>query len=138
MFSTAEFISQCGDQAVRVLRAMEKQGKVTGYTMKPLETLVVPEDWQKVANLMEAPGHKATAMRLRDVVDSVTRARWWSWCLLHPELDLKYIHPSRSMYPYTLPGCLGVAGELIASKGNELCKGNTSFFFGDRLHSHRP
>ena len=94
----AEFIIVCGKLGVTVLRRMEETTKVTGYTLKVMESLTVPEDWQRVAALMDMPEHKATASRLRDVTMTVLRERWWSWCLLHPDLKDNYVHSSRRMF----------------------------------------
>lgn len=95
----AEFVTQCGQQCISVLERLEKQGKITGYSLKALEPLVVPEDWTRVASMMLMEEHKCTVSRLREVATSVIRERWWTWILLHPELTEVYIHPSRSMYP---------------------------------------
>ena len=107
----SEFVLQCGQQTISVLERMEKHGKVTGYVLKPLEGLAVPEDWSKVAAQMLMPEHKATASRLRDVASTVIRDRWWVWILLHPDLGENYIHPSRSMFTpcFLSPAvCLGM------------------------------
>ena len=94
----AEFIIVCGKLAVTVLRRMEQTTKVTGYTLKVMESLTVPEDWLRVAALMDMDEHKATASRLRDVTMAVLRERWWSWCLLHPDLKDTHVHSSRRMF----------------------------------------
>ena len=98
MFVVAEFVNQCDLTALSVIEDLETNGKVTGYLFKCMEQLCVPEDWQRVANLMQMPNVKATAMRLREVTASVVRERWWTWVLQHPELTGQYIHPSRSVF----------------------------------------
>ena len=94
----AEFIIVCGKLAVTVLKRMEETTKVTGYTLKVMESLTVPEDWLRVAALMDMHEHKATASRLREVTMAVLRERWWSWCLLHPDLKDTHVHSSRRMF----------------------------------------
>ena len=90
---------QCGKQAINVLQRLEERTKVTGYMFKPLEAIIVPEDWSRWAATLEMGEHKATAKRLRDVATEIIRDRWWTWVLLHPELDATHIHPTRSMPP---------------------------------------
>ena len=97
MFTVAEFVNQCGTRALNVLAAMEAVGRVTGYLFKPLESLCVPEDWQRVTAMMEVPDVKATALRLRECANKIIMERWWTWVLLHPELTGNDIHPTRSM-----------------------------------------
>ena len=43
--TAAEFVITCGKQGVAVLKRMEESGKISGYTLKPLESITVPEDW---------------------------------------------------------------------------------------------
>lgn len=99
MYPAAEFALQCGEVAVEMVERMEHDGKVGPYTLKPMEPLVVPEDFHRVASQMLQHSTKATAMHLRDVCATVLRERWWTWCLLHPELADTHIHPTRSMLP---------------------------------------
>ena len=109
--TAAEFVITCGKQGVAVLKRMEESGKISGYTLKPLESITVPEDWIRVAALMEMKEHKATASRLRDVASQVLRDRWWQWVLMHPELKDVYIHPSRRVFPFS--PCIVVGCECI-------------------------
>ena len=106
MFAVAEYINQCGAGALNGLAAMEAVGRVTGYLFKPMVSLCVPEDWQRVTAMMEVPDVKPTAMRLRECTKKVTMERWWTWVLLHPDLTISDIHPTRSMFLFLLSGWL--------------------------------
>ena len=99
MFCAAELVHQCGARAIQLLTEMEAVGKLTGYTFKPLEPLVHPDDWQRVVSMMGSCGTKPTAMKLRECATIVVQERWWSWVLLHPDLGPEDIHPSRSVLP---------------------------------------
>ena len=107
MFTAAEFVNQCGEKALAVIQEMESYGKLTGYVFKCMESLVVPDDWVKVARMLLVPGIKASVTKLREISVIVSRQRWWTWCLMHPELDSQYIHPSRSVFPF-LPAALSL------------------------------
>ena len=53
--------------------------------------------------MMEVPDVKPTALRLRECANKIIMERWWTWVLLHPELTVNDIHPTRSM---CLSSCL--------------------------------
>jgi hypothetical protein len=92
----AQWLVICGDEAAKVVERMESVArKVTPYTFKPLEQVVVPADWQELARAMLDDGAKATAQRLRDQATAVLRRRWWTWILLHPKAPEDDIHPTR-------------------------------------------
>ena len=76
-FTAADFVQNCGKQAISVMERMEESSKISGYTFKPLEGICVPEDWMRVGALMEMPEHKCTVNRLRDVAVMVIRDRIW-------------------------------------------------------------
>lgn len=100
MYPAAKFVQYCGMDAIEVCREMEKVGKVGAYSLKPLEAVTVPEDWQKIATQLLQPNVKATAARLKDIVTKTLMDRWWQWVLMHPELGPEHIHPSRSMHHF--------------------------------------
>ena len=88
-----------GEKAVTMIKEMERVGTVTGATFRAVEPVVVPEeDIMKVIGLMDPVNGKPTASRLRAVAAEVSEARWWRWCLLHPELPEDLIHKSRSVF----------------------------------------
>lgn len=99
MYPVVEFIHQCGSKCIKVLEAMERHGTVYGGTFKCTEGINVPEDWHQLAAELLDETIRPTSARVRAVADDIIRRRHWSWCLLHPELDDKYMHPSRSMHP---------------------------------------
>ena len=89
------------------MQEMESGEVLTGYSFRCMQNLIVPEDWAKVTQLLMKPGTEVSVAKLQDVSDMVSRRRWLTWCLLHPELDSRFMHPSRSVFSRLCPAlCL--------------------------------
>ena len=101
-------------RAIQLLTEMEAVGKLTGYTFKPLEPLLHPDDWQRVVGMMGMCGTKPTAMKLRECASIVVKERWWSWVLLHPDLGPEDIHRSRSVLAPSFRCLLSLSESLFA------------------------
>ena len=87
----------CGEKAISLFVEMERVGHVTPSSLRPLESLHVPEDMELLLTHMDSSHGKPTASRLKLEANAIADQRWWQWCLMHPALPEALVHPSRSM-----------------------------------------
>ena len=94
-----EWVHECREQALEVIKTMERStgGRLSVHAFKCMEQLRDPEDLHKVCTEMEDATQKPTASRLKSVVATLARQRWWIWLIMHPGLSPLEIHPSKSM-----------------------------------------
>ena len=100
MMPIADWLLNAGEDVVECIRNLEKaagKGKVSPHAFKSLEMIYAEEDFQELTLQLKSSAIKATQTRLQSLVKRLVRQRWWSWLLLHPELDDADIHPSRRM-----------------------------------------
>jgi hypothetical protein len=129
MMPLATWLVHGGSQVVKVLQHMEKAAggkKLTGFTFKCVEALVVPADFQQLTSEMLDESKKATASRLRNISRRLLRSRWWEWVLLNPNVPIESIHQSRSMHPLPLGWlqgcCFSVRGIIQGSSAVFTCR----------------
>jgi hypothetical protein len=99
MYSVAKWVLVCQGKAVSAVRQIEERTPSLALTFgKTLEQFVVPEDWHRLADEVMASEKAWTVNTFVAKARFILRARWWSWCLLHPELITEgLVHPSRGM-----------------------------------------
>ena len=95
--AAAKLIIQCGDKGLQLFHEMEQCGRISPSTFRCCETLQVPEDMMQLCQRMDASNGKPTASKLREECSVIAERRWWSWCILHPDLPEQLVHPSRSV-----------------------------------------
>lgn len=90
---------ECGSRVAEVVKLMELHSNaVTPATFKVLEQVRDSDDWEEITCKMQDPSERPSPFKLRQVTTTVLTKRYWSWCLLHPDLGADKIHPSRSMF----------------------------------------
>ena len=107
MHPLADWVVHCGAEVVKAIALMQKRGvgaegerKLLGPNVfRKLEAIYVPDDFHKLLLAMTNEAIPQNAARLNSEATKIIRARWWTWLLLHPGLDAKYIHADRSMPP---------------------------------------
>ena len=87
---------------IRRLEAASGKGKVSPYAFKAVEMLNAGEDFKDFTMQLKSTNVKATQSRVQSLVRKYVRHRWWTWLLLHPELDPKLIHESRRVFRFAL------------------------------------
>ena len=93
----ARFVSHMGSKAISMLVDMERVDRVTVGTLRCMESLVDPEDMALVIAEMDESNGKPTGARLKTVVQTILRRRWWIWCILHDAVA-DQIHETRSVF----------------------------------------
>lgn len=99
MQPAAQWVVECGDRVVEVVRRMEARSQaVTPTTFKVLEQMRDKDDWEELVSSLSDVDVKLNPHRLKEEATKIMRKRWWIWTLLHPQLGPEDIHPSRSMF----------------------------------------
>ena len=97
MTPLCDWVWHCEGEVALVVRAMENHGSIRPGTFKTMERLQVPADYVELLRRLQNPDFKCTATRMKQVLRDILMRRSWQWVLMHPDLGLDRIHPSRSM-----------------------------------------
>ena len=97
MTPLCDWVWHCEGEVALVVRAMENHGSIRPGTFKTMERLQVPADYVELLRRLQNPDHKCTATRMKQLLREILMRRSWQWVLMHPDLGLDRIHPSRSM-----------------------------------------
>ena len=97
MVPLATFILQLRERGIKMLEAMQKVDKITPFTFRAFESVVVPEDFETIYGKMDPELARPSGSRLRTVIADVLRNRYYRWIIMHPGLTNTHVHPSRRM-----------------------------------------
>ena len=116
MVPLATFILQLRERGIKMLEAMQKVDKITPFTFRAFESVVVPEDFETIYGKMDPELARPSGSRLRTVIADVLRNRYYRWIIMHPGLTNSHVHPSRRMSPtagVAPPSCCGTGDFLF-------------------------
>ena len=115
MLLLVNWATRCGSKVVDLVELLERRSRrrLQLAAFQCIGTLLDDRDLHKVADTLLAEPVCASEGALLDLVTAVCRERWWTWLLLHPDLDPEYIHPANNVFLPLSPCSLCMVSLLI-------------------------
>ena len=103
MLPLVQWLLVVGEKGLAVVKNIEARTAtpLPNSFGKILEPMKVPADCHLLADQMLAED-KPSAALFQLHVKTILQARWEQWVLFHPDLQPKYVHPSRGVH-FLLP-----------------------------------
>ena len=107
-----QWVEWVGADAVDCLRNLEKNNKVSTWTLHDLREVLTPEMAKKLVPVMMQPGVRQN--ELDDAIHRLVLDMYVDWCWVE---ENPFIHPKRGMLPSCLLGCLDVLALTFTIQG---------------------